>query len=894
MSCFQEENPNPSGQQSVGTGQSVNQYDPIQLLKSSAWLLYCWTIWPVLMFFKYLFCIDTVQSVVGHTKRGATESMARISESYRRHREREAILSDISAYGEMSPEECFQYDIRRKGYKGTNIGRTLSMYRDLWFLTLIVGVGSIWGGLLSGEYYWYGFAAVCIAIMINLGFTHYNIRHGRIVTVAHGRLNRLLGWLFASPSEWVPVPFDGRVVSGLMAVILASAGSAAAATATVSVDIFALFQTALSGADGFNAAMQVFLCQLMVLGTFMFAGCVILGTAATGHEGRVLGKNSHQMWTPIKWLIGLGTLVPVNGSNIAMQLLLIVATFGNGIADQETAIYVNTIANRTGSPTYTPAGVQPSIAGIALVKQIAINEVCRASYATTAQYSGTNADYVPPEPPTGGTPVGTDTIRYSWGRNCGTIELSSSVITQNVDQDALNQYLQAWNAAFSKARDAVRNSNIPSNFALSRQPGSGVQAPAAVMMPLKPIAAQYESDVAAAAAALLSSTGTWSQYAASVTHWPLLGVADMTLAAMQGQVSSIMGILPEMVGPSLGDSILNYDITREADRTVKLFLERWGSEVEADTAGPSASVITEITANDNADWVNGTLQKLMNPVTVSILQEFGASNPNNALAVECDYGHRLVDLSFGMMAASTTAMVAVGNTAGQVTGVYAGAQWLSGFAWLIIGALLTAGIVSAYIVPLWPFLTMVSAVVGYIIEIIAGYLTISFSSLAMIKTSGAELMDEILRPAALYLLKIAVHASAITLPFILVKYVMPIFLYWIDVYYPVAFISSQAGHTSVLTGNVVALWVMGALKFQTVMRFYALPIQVVGWIGRLINGWARDGSGEAQFLQQIQGGSDPSGGAGQATGKLEHGSSQGMQTLASASKRHNSPAPMNP
>jgi len=106
----------------------------------------------------------------------------------------------------------------------------------------------------------------------------------------------------------------------------------------------------MAGLTGLSAAMSIFLSVLMAFGIAMLSWHVITGMVATAHEGKVLGGRAHTVWAPIRVLYGIGMLSPaVNGFCMAQVLALYLSVWSGQAASLIWYTYVDSMTSVSAS-----------------------------------------------------------------------------------------------------------------------------------------------------------------------------------------------------------------------------------------------------------------------------------------------------------------------------------------------------------------------------------------------------------------------------------------------------------------------------------------------------------------------------------------------------------------
>ncbi len=114
----------------------------------------------------------------------------------------------------------------------------------------------------------------------------------------------------------------------------------------------------------------------------------MIGIINTAHEGKVLGQRWHQIWAPIRVVMGVTAVVPVKGFCIAQLLVIQIFLAGFGLANAEWNLYVNLSTGLSGSTAIT---VPPdSMAQMPTLVALLSSETCvqAAQYANSTRNPG--------------------------------------------------------------------------------------------------------------------------------------------------------------------------------------------------------------------------------------------------------------------------------------------------------------------------------------------------------------------------------------------------------------------------------------------------------------------------------------------------------------------------
>lgn len=98
----------------------------------------------------------------------------------------------------------------------------------------------------------------------------------------------------------------------------------------------------LSGDSPYAGAMAVFAGSLTFFASLLLAWHVLSGIVVSAYHGKVLGQRYHQIWAPLRVILGFGMLVPVSGgfSSIHWALRDIVGVAAINIANAPVKYYI--------------------------------------------------------------------------------------------------------------------------------------------------------------------------------------------------------------------------------------------------------------------------------------------------------------------------------------------------------------------------------------------------------------------------------------------------------------------------------------------------------------------------------------------------------------------------
>lgn len=139
--------------------------------------------------------------------------------------------------------------------------------------------------------------------------------------------------------------------------------------------------TTTSGSLGtFADMLKTFNIYLLAFGTLIFAVMLFIGTMNSAADGQFLGRNMNSIWTPVRLVIGLLFVVPLQtglciGQYIFLYMILIGVTIGTAVWNEVvTDVFT----------TYTPPGVPVYVNNYALemiIENVILQSIQNMSYA---------------------------------------------------------------------------------------------------------------------------------------------------------------------------------------------------------------------------------------------------------------------------------------------------------------------------------------------------------------------------------------------------------------------------------------------------------------------------------------------------------------------------------
>ncbi|TQN56769.1 hypothetical protein FLX27_29535, partial [Agrobacterium tumefaciens] len=170
--------------------------------------------------------------------------------------------------------------------------------------------------------------------------------------------------------------------------------------------------------SAWGQTLQVFTSALFGFCTVILGYGVISGIVQSAYTGKTLGDRWHQIWTPLRVIVGLGLLIPTPSTGFSpVHYLLrdVVARGGINLADDSWGVFVKVVAS--GETTILPVSSSGSTVAMAILQ----HEICAAVYNQAGSLWGWQAPL--PEPAGDiaglGIPGYGKKVVWSYGPTCG-------------------------------------------------------------------------------------------------------------------------------------------------------------------------------------------------------------------------------------------------------------------------------------------------------------------------------------------------------------------------------------------------------------------------------------------------------------------------------------------
>ncbi|TPL45332.1 DotA/TraY family protein [Mesorhizobium sp. B2-4-6] len=602
-------------------------------------------------------------------------------------------------------------------------------------------------------------------------------------------------------------------------------------------------------------AMAVFSSTLTFAGALFLGWHIITAIVSSAYSGKVLGDRHHQIWAPLRLVLGFGLLVPIAASFSSAHYVLrdVVGRAAINLADANWVSFVDYAAGKEVKIAPMSSG------GSRLVMDFLESEVCAAAHNALAEPWGIDRAPVPSakgerKGDTSGwwNPVTTnERTEWYYGPDCGKISMpvladkpgftadraaAASAIVAAVRapaQQVAEKFRKAQPFSAQAALNGIRDGSLPRLSDAVRSLGKAyddaIAAATAKEMGLdKDGAVRRERLVDAARQQGVATAGMW---------W-------MNISQRSQEVSALSGARHERVGIRLDDGS-GSDTALMAGTLATLRNLISGEEAEI-----------QVSANDFAaggDQSAGILARIVSPVfrdlgewTVakgdpgdSTVQKMLKSDP---IGDQISSGH----VFMGIAEAGVTAAfvpIALANTAvGKAVGADGAAWWAMGWAAPILGTLWIIGAVRAYVLPILPFIYVWVFMSLWLLAVLEAAISLVVWAFGFIRMDGEELLAQQSKMGAMLLFQVFLMPVLGLLAFEAAFVLLPLIVGGLDIMWGTAFYGQTGGHligpSALIVGYVLITFLSMYLVTHIFGQIFHIPDRVMAWFGGPSHGFS--------------------------------------------------------
>lgn len=625
------------------------------------------------------------------------------------------------------------------------------------------------------------------------------------------------------------------------------------------------------GTDSLRPLFQIFNSVILFIAAAMMSIHTVIGTAATAHEGKVLGGRWNTMWMPIRISIGVASLAPVKGYCLAQLLAVQVLMGGYAFADGLWSIYVANLVAPTSAVVATPS----VDLGDRVMAQILTNEVCAkfvVAKKLNVESSGLTSwlDKINPfsedRPaaviPTQSKPTTDGGALWDYGTLCGAVKLPVSpdavaptgepgVVDYTVVAPAIKTFDTARAQLLGQLISSIRSSGLVENVVNATMIGSD-SAPDLTAMKgqyskVRGAATKYNADLIAAAKTLADAldTKTRAQFVAQSVQlgWASAGAINAALVQLSASAfDRAQSGLPEYHGPDLRR--ISKDSGKELQGAIDLTQVLIGT-MGAAGAMESGNAAAALGMTESGDIVERVFKSPINGLARWVSGKFPLDETNPMATIQSQgqailiAGEAALLTYGGIRAALATAEKAGENgvsniTAAPQSGFLELARVGSPIIMTIIGGMLILGTVEAYIVPMIPFVSWFFAVIGCASFAIEFVIAAPLAAFMHVRMDGDELIGPQQKPFYSMLFGGAMRPTLLLFGLFSSTMVFSVMAGFLNSTFGLAMSSAQGNHITGVAGILGLMCLLMYLHYQLAVRCMELVHRVPAMVSRLI------------------------------------------------------------
>ncbi|PRD44384.1 hypothetical protein C5748_07340 [Phyllobacterium phragmitis] len=603
-------------------------------------------------------------------------------------------------------------------------------------------------------------------------------------------------------------------------------------------------------------AMAVFSSTLTFAGALFLGFHLITAIVSSASSGKVLGDKYHQIYAPLRLVIGFGLLVPIAMSFSSAHYLLrdVVGRAAINLADANWAAFVDYAAGKE----VKIAPLSPG--GSTLVLDILESEICAAVHSRMAEPWGLPTTRVPPASgQRKGDTLGwwnpvtvNERTEWNYGADCGRIALP--VIPDKLGFTADRE------AAVAKIVATVRAGaqQFGEVFRVHDEPLSAEQALTAIRAGRLPqlseavrqIGRQYDQAIAAATAKEMSldkDAAARRQRLVDAARQQGVATAGMWWAHISQRsraVSALTGARHERTAIRLGkDGSAGKKNIEAALATVRNLV-----------AGEEAEI--QLSANDFAaggDEAAGIFTRLLSPVFRDLGEWTLTSGDPNASTVQkmlksdpigdqISSGHFFMGIAEAGILAALAPIALASSAPGMVTGAWGAVFWAMGWSAPILGTLWIIGAVRAYVLPILPFVYVWVFMSLWLLAVLEAAISLIVWAFGFIRMDGEDLLAQQSKMGGMLLFQVFLMPVLGLLAFEAAFILLPLIVGGLEVMWATAFFGQTGGQligpSALLVGYVLITFLTLYLVMHVLGQIFHIPDRVMAWFGAPSHGFS--------------------------------------------------------
>ncbi|AOG02942.1 DotA/TraY family protein [Bosea sp. RAC05] len=831
-----------------------------------------------------------------------------------------AISADIE-----DSRERFRAAMQANGRSLADVNRSVdNTYRQFWLFTVLLALGAAWGigGLIGGGLssgimiifeimFRLALIPALAALALRAGYTNWMFRRRRLDAITDYLKSGDI-WPKKAPRAPVPVPttkpgskaalFAIALAGAMLAVLMPDLAYAQMSPSQIfetqkTPDLFMRLMSYVIpdagpvstpdiGVQAFHTAIKngfmAFSGTLLFIGSAMTGWHILKGLVASAKEGKALGSNYHEVWAPMRVVLGFGMLVPaVKGLCAAQILVLYLIAWGGNIANFVWAPYIDTVT--VGTLPGAQAAAQDTVKmgnqanATAAVKAVFEKTLCAEVVNIGNQRLGIQNAQIS-LPPAWKDPSYWQIQKsqdMDFGPVCGKISLNLTTDRDTPERQNEQRMLDAKKEAITQIvnNEGLRNfaNQAAQTYFTTQGSGQGAarmfsdQGTANEKMELfKQAREGYITAVTNSVMQALNSSDPNNsneirqlREQAKKDGWAASGVYFLTLARVQARVyaAASEGLQIGQVSPTRtnGQSAFIADAlsgTKENPGAMIQFDAWWdGNMREITTSNSSMSQASQAVSETSSNPVSYVL----NQVFGGLANAYNKRSDSTQLVIN-PMGD-MISYGNGLLVSSQVALVSGAAMAGAIEGgekqaigkvanFFSGAismvkgafGFLTPFLTMVILAILAAGALHAFVIPMIPYIMTVFFVAGMLTLVVEGLAAAPLWAFFHIRMDGQEFVDNVQKPGYMVAFNLILRPVLMIFGVVLSYIVFGAMLWFVNyTFIPASNALSQSSSIGII-GMLIMIVLMSYLDFQIAIRSFQLitdiPERVSRWFGQ--------------------------------------------------------------
>jgi len=656
--------------------------------------------------------------------------------------------------------------------------------------------------------------------------------------------------------------------------------------------------------NAYGAAFASFTAALTFLASLFVGFHILVGIVSSAYSGKVLGERYHQIWAPLRVVLGFGMMVPIAGGFSAVHYLLrdFVGPAAVNLGNLPIVQYIDYLAKNGGDIDV------PSLQGRFVVQAVMEREICvgvqNAIRDNTFIFKGTKAE----APPIEGRP-GSNSTTQVWDYGpCGSFSMvvpvnpDNETWTERASQavgllddtltDRLDQFAVRRNEATKELVEKVRGSinyvklgeyfstksynDIPS-YDLARELEREGIIPAQAGIVMAQAAEVWNQRIAEAAAGVYAdmSDGVKEKVKERIETYGFMaaGSYERELSKISGTTSTLANATPVLTQPNPGAAYEEaYAAAMQAVSSVRGLDNRALLNSGNATAGDGAGVIDAVLSS-------------MFPSQMAMMKSERRYDPVGDMI---QFGHTILTsvtagfmvlaaLSGGATAANTslTALVGSGAVGGAVL-------FLVDLLTPLLGVIVIIGVVHAYVLPMLPMIMVFIMGLSWLVMFLEAAIASVLWAFAFVRMDGQEFFDRNQSPGVALIFNLFLRPALGMLAFIGSLLLLPEILNALNILWDQSY-DAQVGFGGLLflfkwiTGLVMFTWMQWTLS----LRMFGLIPTIADRVGHWMGIGSSAGYGDGQETSAVAGAMV----GGVAVSGIQHGYGAASKAFANKQAR---------